>query len=115
MDVFPVMGPVRGAAWGGPPKANSIRVRFLQRAGAWPLLSVDAGPTREGTPTDAPGGPPPTEARGFAASTIGPWAAWRQQDKKIHHSKRSRESSDSHRRSACGRLRTALQARADLR
>src|SRR5260370_39224547 len=74
---FRSWGPVPRADWGGPTKANLIRVRFLQRAGAWPLFSVDAGPTREGTPADAPGGPPPTEARGFGASTTGSWAAWR--------------------------------------
>src|SRR5260370_42223764 len=80
IDMLAVIGP-RSAV---PPgrtalhRINSIRVRYRRRAGASPLSSVDAAPTREGTRQGAPGDQIRSEARQFAASTIGPTAAWRQ-------------------------------------
>src|SRR6266849_446900 len=79
-------------------QTSSSRVRCRRRAGAWPLPSVDAEPTREGKLPDAPGGPLPTEARGFAASTIGPSAASRQRDKRVPEARRLGDSSGSPRR-----------------
>src|SRR5258708_12274912 len=79
---FPSWVPCLGAGRGSSPEVNLIRVRFLRRAGAWLLTSVDAAPTREGTLPAAPGGRLPTEAQVSAASTINPWAMLQQRDKK---------------------------------
>src|SRR6266480_2891622 len=113
IDVLDVISvPFRSPRLGrGPHQTNSGHVHYHQHVGAWPLTSVDAGPTRGGTLPGAPGGPPPTEAPGFAASTIGPSAAWRQRDKRVPQVRRLGDSSDSRRRSACGRLRTASSVR----
>src|SRR5258708_38927669 len=103
-------GGVRRGVRVGSPKANTIRVRYRRRAGGWRLSSVDAGTTPEGTLPAAPGGPLPNEARGFAASTIGPSAAWRQRDKRGPRSRRPRDSSDSDGRSGGGRPRKGPRA-----
>src|SRR6266446_1061594 len=109
---FPSWGPVPRAERAGSQQTNSIRVRYRPRAGAWPLSSVDAGPIREGTQPGVPGDPLPTEARGFAASTIGPSEEWPQRDKKDPLPQILRDSSDSRRRSEYGRLRIARRVRA---
>src|SRR2546426_9718275 len=108
----PVMGSRSASRTSRLATASSIRARCHQRAGAWPLTSVDAGPIREGTPPGVPGDPLPTEARGFAASTIGPSEEWPQRDKKDPLPQILRDSSDSRRRSEYGRLRIARRVRA---
>src|SRR5258708_38235022 len=95
---LPSWGPVPGADRVGWPKANSIRVRYRRRAGAWPLTSVDAGPTPEGTLPAPPGGPLSTEDRGSAASTIAPSAARRQRDQPATRAKLTPDYSANQRR-----------------
>src|SRR5258708_38152775 len=90
--------PVPPADRGSSSEVNLIRVRFLRRAGAWLLTSVDAAPTREGTLPAAPGGRLPTEAQVSAASTINPWAMLQQRDKKDPRPRSLRDSLDSRRR-----------------
>src|ERR1700724_4161754 len=82
-----------------PTMINSIRARSQPIGRAQTLLSVDAGPSREGSLSIAPGVLFRCEAPRVAASTSNPWARPRLFEKKAITRGRREDFLGNHRRS----------------
>src|ERR1700676_1655412 len=91
---------------------NSIRAHSQPIGRAQTLLSVDAGPSREGSLLIAPVAQFRCEAPGVAASTSNPWARPRLFEKKTIGPGRRGDFLGNHRRSGYDKFRTARSARA---
>src|ERR1700719_686242 len=91
---------------------NSIRARSQPIGCAQTLLSVDAGPSREGSLSIAPGVRFRCEAPGVAASTSNPWARPQPLEKKTTPRNRRPDFLGSPRRSGYGKFRKVRSARA---
>src|SRR6202521_500527 len=94
-----------------PTMINSIRAHSQPIGRAQTLLSVDAGPSREGSLLIAPGVLFRCEAPRAAASTSDPWARLRLFEKKTIARGRREDFLDNHRRSGYGKFRKVRSAR----
>src|ERR1700675_313455 len=89
---------------------NLIRVRSQPIGRAQTLLSVDAGPSHEGSLSIAPGVRFRCAAPGVAASTSNPWARPRPLETKTIRRNRRQYFLGNHRRSAYGKFRKVRSA-----